>query len=376
MRSATILFAALGMFLCCASAFAQAPPGPLPPKPGVQPQQGPPQKELKEKPQIRVRVDLVHTPVTVRDDKGEIVYDLAQKDFRVFDNGVLQNIENFDLGGEPISAVLVLEASSRVEPLMAAVRKTGIIFTQTVLGPSGESAVISYDDTINSLLPLTSNQDQIEKIVSTFRMGTGGARLYDAIGQGISLLGDRPRERRRVILVVGEAYDTGSAATLGSVLREAQLANVTIYTVGLSTTAAQLRADPKPVGPQISPPGTFGLPKIPGSVQTPGTEQQRHGNMDLLALLVWLVTHATNALTDNPLELATAGTGGLHMPTYKDRTIERAMDQIGAELHAQYSLSYRPAGSAAIGYHEIKIMVARTGVKVRARPGYYIPPDS
>jgi len=48
------------------------------------------------------------------------------------------------------------------------------------------------------------------------------------------------------------------------------------------------------------------------------------------------------------------------------------VDAIGGELNAQYTLSYRPAGSDAAGYHQIKVTVDRPGVKVRTRPGYYL----
>jgi len=91
------LFALL--VLAAGTALAQAPAGPLPPRPGATIQQAP------EKPSIRVRVDLVNTPVTVRDASGEMVLNLTPGDFRVFDNGVEQRIEHFDLGGEPLSVV-------------------------------------------------------------------------------------------------------------------------------------------------------------------------------------------------------------------------------------------------------------------------------
>ena len=373
LRAEKLAVVSLALLWASTFARAQAPPGPLPPKPGVPIQQPP-----KEKPEIRVKVDLVNTPVTVRDSTGELVLDLTQRDFRVFDNGVEQRIEHFDLGGDPLSVVLVVETSSRIEALLPAVRKTGIFLTQTVLGPTGEAAVLGFDDSIQQLLPFTTDADKIEKTVATLRMGTSGARLYDALSQAVGLLRARPATRRRVIVTLAEAADTGSENKLGEVLREAQLANIMIYAVGLSTTAAELRAPPKKTGPpQISPPGTFPLPPQPGTPQTPTTEQQRHGSIDLLALAVWVVQHAANAMHEHALELAATATGGMHLATFRDRSIERAMDQIGGELHAQYSLGYRPAGTDPTGYHEIKVQVARRGVKVRSRPGYYLaPPQS
>jgi hypothetical protein len=60
----------------------------------------------------------------------------------------------------------------------------------------------------------------------------------------------------------------------------------------------------------------------------------------------------------------------------KDRSIEKAMDEIGGELHAQYTLGYRPPGDEPSGFHEIRVTVDRPGVKLRTRPGYYLPPAS
>ena len=96
-----------------------------------------------------------------------------------------------------------------------------------------------------------------------------------------------------------------------------------------------------------------------------------------MALAVWLLQHAEHAVKDNALEIATAGTGGMHVATLRDRSIEKAIDQIAAELHAQYTIAYRPTGAAPSGFHNIKVEVMRPGVTVRARPGYYLaPPES
>ena len=100
----------VGMFALTAVALsdvrAQAPDGPMIPPPGVPVQQGP----------IKIRTVLVNTPVTVRNEKGEMVNDLEEPDFRIMDNGAIQKITHFNLGGDPISLVVVVETSSRIAP--------------------------------------------------------------------------------------------------------------------------------------------------------------------------------------------------------------------------------------------------------------------
>ena len=359
---------------------AQAPTGPLPPRPGAAVQQ-PPKNDIK------VQVALVTTPVTVQDSRGAMVHDLEAKHFEVTDNGIPQKISHFDLGGDPISLVILVQTSSRIEPLMPQIRKTGILFTQTVMGPTGEAAVVGFNDSVDKLLDFTSNADKIENSIANLSVGTSGSRLYDAMSAGVEMLSDRPQAtrdnpgRRRVLLVLSEAVDDGSQKTLGEVLRQAQLANVAIYGVGLSTTRAQLEANSKPPRGTGLPVGT--LPPPPGVPNTPTLQDNRlgvaggGGPIDLMAAAVWIVQHIQSQVRGNSLEVAAAATGGASLSTFKDRSIEKAIDEIGGEQHSQYTLSYTPTHADATGYHEIKVSVTRKdakNLKIRARPGYYLTP--
>src|SRR6202521_2928708 len=350
----------------------QAPTGPIAQQPGTPVQQAPQQTK------IVTQVSLVNTPATVRDSRGQMVDTLDAKDFQITDNGVPQKITHFDLGGDPLSLVFLVETISRIAPLLPQLNKAGIVLTETVMGPNGEAAVVGFNDSVDKLQDFTTNQDAIEKIFTKLNSVTSGSKLFDAMAIGVEMLSGRPLPtadtpgRRRIMLILSEATDAGSETKLGAVLRQAQLSNVTIYSVGLSTTMAELKAPPKDTKPHVTPPGTFGRPPFPGSVQTPGSEGALYGSGDLMAVAVWAVQHIKNKITDHALELAATATGGEHIATFKNHSIENAIDEIGGELHSQYSLSYSPTGTNASGYHEIKVTVAKEGLKVRARPGYFI----
>jgi VWFA-related protein len=377
---------AIACFGCAPSLLAQTS-GPIAPQPGTAIQQAP-QRDAK----IGVSVSLVNTPITVRDNKGNMIHTLDAKDFQITDNGVAQKILHFDMGGDPLSLVVVVETSSRVTTFLPQISKAGILITQTVMGQSGEAAVIGFNDSVDKLQGFTHNADKIESVFTHLQPGTSGAKLYDAMTAGIEMLSSQPQPtsdqpgRRRVMLIISEAQDIGSGTQFGEVLRQAQLANITIYSVGLSTTRAQLQAEPRDNTPQVTPPGTFGTPPMPGTVQTPDTQAARLGSGDLGQAIIWAVKHGKDKVKGNPLELAAAGTGGEHLAAFKDRTIENAIDQIGGELHAQYSVSYAPTGTNADGYHEIKVSLVKSATKgvkdskdwkIRNRPGYYVgPPES
>ena len=361
------------------------------PRPDVPIQQAPRRSETT----IKSKVVLVNAPVTVRDSKDQIVTSLAAADFRLTDHGVPQTISHFDVGTDPLSLVVLIETSSRVAPLLPAVQKSGILITETILGANGEAAIVGFNETIDKLLPFTHNADTIQSAVAQIHASTSGSRLYDAMGIGVEMLTSRPPEtipdgclsaessmcvikppRRLVLLIVSEATDVGSQAKLGEVLRKAQLANVTIYSVGLSSTRALLQQEPKNNHIDIAPPGTYPLPPIPGKPPVPEEEDPRLNNtVDLMALAVWAVSHIADKVSAHALEVAAVATGGAHFATFKDRTIEKAFDEIGGELHTQYTLGYSPAGASDAGYHEIKVTLADPklrNLKLRSRPGYYV----
>jgi VWFA-related protein len=354
---------------------AQAPDGPMIPQPGMPVQKGPAP--------IKIRSVLVNTPVTVRNEKGDMVHDLEESDFRVTDNGALQKVTHFNLGGDPISLVVVVEMSSRIASILPQIRKSGILISQTVTGPTGEGAVVGFDDRVATLLDFTPSSDAMEKVMSGLPGGTPGTKLFDAMSKAVELLSARPEVsetelgHRRVMLVIAEAHDSGSEEKLGDVLRRAQLANITIYAVGVSSMKADLKRKPEQTGPtRATPEGTFGTPPPPGTIQTPTTDDNEHAQApSLLALAVWAVSHAKDQVTAHQLEIAATATGGLHVSTWKDRTLEKEIDEIGGELHAQYTLTYTPGGENTDGYHEISVAVLKEkerGLKVRARPGYYL----
>jgi VWFA-related protein len=359
--------------LFASGVYGQAPDGPMTPQPGL---------AVQPAPKIKLHSVLVSTPVTVRDGKGEMVNNLEESDFRVTDNGVPQRITHFDLGGDPISLVVVVETSSRIGPLLPKIRKSGILISQTVIGPTGEGAVVGFHSEVKTLLDFTNSSDAMDRTIGELQEGEEGSRLFDAMSKAVEMLSARPEVsetdlgKRRVMLVIGEAHDSGSEARLGEVLRRAQLANITIYAVGISSARADLKHKPEYREPPKAAPDTIGMPTPPGTVNTPTTEQQAEEAGSPLAaveaLAIWAVMHAKDKVTAHQLEIAAAATGGEHVPTWKDRTIEKVIDEIGGELHSQYTLSYAPTGTETEGYHEISVKVDRTDLTVRARPGYYL----
>jgi VWFA-related protein len=322
-------------------------------------------QQTSESPQardrIRSHVNEVIVPVTVTDKKGELVLDLVQTDFHLFDKGVEQSIQRFDVDADPLAVTLVVDTNLRLRAVAPVIQGMGSIFTQTVMALSGEAAVVTYGSTVEVSQPFTMDQDVVEKAIANIQFQSSESNLYDAMAKGLELLKAQPSPYRRILLVVGQSQDSYSYAKLSQVMREAQLANIVIYAIGPSSTAGDLRYG-KNESPGQRPPPTLKLPKLPPIA----------GTSPYTAMAIWLLTRGTNEISNHQLEVAAASTGGVHYRALRDGTIGTALDRIGGELHAQYVLSYVPNIDPPLGFNEIKVTVSRPNLTLRARPGYYV----
>lgn len=318
---------------------------------------------------IHVTTKEVTVPVTVTDRHGELVLDLTQADFHVLDDGIEQKIDHCELGGDPLATVLLIETNSHLQPLANSIHSLGIVFADAVMALDGEAAVITYDSTATIRQPFATAHEAVEKAIETTKFDGSEMNLYDGIATGERLLTMQPKNWHRVMLIVGESRDSGSIATLGQVVREAERADISIYVLGVSSVAADLRGNKLSVHPLK----IRGLPPItaaPCNAQVPGYGAT--GCLDLATPALWLLERGTNEIKHHQLAVAATATGGAEFGGFRESALQSALDRIGSELHAQYVLSYKPNAGSAPGFHRIRVTVSRADVSVRARPGYFL----
>lgn len=323
-----------------------------------------------------VDTTVVNIPVVVRGPKGEYIHGLEKTDFTIWDNEVKQEIQNFDISFQPISMVLCLQTSDRVDGMIDKVREMAVLFTDAVLGEFGETAIIGFDSRLKLLGEFTGDTKEVEKALNSFRIGAGGIRVSDAVYEGIRLLNKRPTNHKRVIVVIAEGQDNGSKINLGETLRTAQLNNIMVYPIYLSTLKARLK-NPPPVPSGPYPPGINPLPAVPGQVSTPTTMQQ-HRNAatpNMIPLVADLIVGVKNLIFRDALAALSAATGGDNFKPMTDEGIEEAIVRIGEDLRSQYLLSYIPNNLNAQGiYHRVEVEVPYSNADVRTKPGYFFGP--
>ena len=181
-----------------------------------------------------------------------------------------------------------------------------------------------------------------------------------------------------MLLLISEAGDNSSELRPREVLSAAEFANVVIYSIDISTLAAQIKEPPPATRSVLDnrPPGAVNLPM--GNVETATTQSQTNlGNW--VPLLKDIYDSAKSLIVPDPLKVYTTYTGGQRYPFKNQRDLDRAVSDLGQELHSQYLLTYRPTNQDEAGYHNIVITVLKPGLYIRARDGYYwagTKPDS
>jgi VWFA-related protein len=223
----------------------------------------------------------------------------------------------------------------------------------------------------------TSETEKIDKALKAITIGSEAARLSDAVYEGIRLLIQRPQNHRKVIVVISESQNNGSEVRLGETLRTAQIHEILVYPVRLSTLSARVTRNPPPQQGPL-PPGVVVGPHVPGTASTPTAQQQHRVDAtgNVIPVVIDLVRGVKNLIFSNPLELLAKGTGGDDYSPRTEDGLQEAIAKIGEDLRSQYLLSYRPNNLNESGiFHRIRVEVNYNGLNVRARPGYWQGPS-
>ncbi len=322
-----------------------------------------------DKADISITTHFVMTPVTVTDRRGNIINGLTVKDFRLEDNKKPQSITE-DVAIHPISMVIAVQANLEVEKMLPMIQKLASSIQAQVLGDDGEAAVLQFDHRIITLTDFTSDPDKLAASFKKLKVGSAQSRLNDATIEGINLLRKRPDSRRKVLLLISESGDKSSELRPREVLSAAEFANVVIYSIDISKTMAQITAPPPETHSVLDnrPPGAVYLGG--GNVETATTQSQN--NMGNWAPLVKdIYDSAKGVFVPNPLKVYTTYTGGQQYPFKSQKDLDRAVSDLGQELHSQYLLTYRPSNQDEAGYHNIVVRVLKPDLYIRARDGYY-----
>jgi VWFA-related protein len=295
---------------------------------------------------IRTNVHLVLVPTTVTSKRGDLIDGLAAGDFIVTDDGVRQKVrmDTSDTVQAPVSLVVLVQSSGISTPALARIRQVGPMIQPLVIGQRGQAAVIAYDTDVRVYQEFTSDSTKIREAFENIVPRTiKQAKLIDALIEGMKMLGTRPENYRRIMIVLGESRDRGSKQKLAEAVETAQRAGVVIYSLTYSAEG------------QAWTSSSEDDPSMPGDADYIGA-----------------IKEVSRLATKNDANAFARATGGRHLSFLTEKSLQAAMARLGEEIHSQYLLSFVPTDTKNLGVHRIEVKIAKfPNAVVRARAGYW-----
>jgi len=330
-------------------------------------------QEPANDPTFKGTVTVIVAPTTVTDRDGNYVHDLKPSQFVLYDNDKPQSI-TVDESFAPISLVVAIQADAKVEAVIPKIQKIGTLLTNLMAGEQGEVAILAFDHRMQLLQDFTTEPTKIQEALKKLRPGSSSSRMIDAVEQSSRMLKSRPKERRRVVLMICESRDKGSEGKLRETLTTTQIDNVQVYALNMSRLYTETMTNPAVPRPDPIPPGARHMPG--GGANTPTTTAQLTGSQGYGANFVPLFTEifrdAKGIFVDNPVEVFTKYTGGKETGFLSQKSLENAVADIGREIHSQYLISYNPDTKLEGGFHTIHVEVRGGKYEARTRPGYWL----
>jgi VWFA-related protein len=321
---------------------------------------------------ISVTTTAVEVPVVVKDSKGQQVYGLNWRDFRIFENNVRQRMTVFTVDPYPLSIAYVIDQSVTADVMNQVNTSLGAI--QGSLAPYDDVAVFTYNNGAKELTgftgaqshrleavlalskatgremsvpvtsgplagcSITSNGDCVDPNIQQGR-SAGGAQfmqlpkeihtLNDAILRAATELSHRPRGRRRIVYVISDGKEYGSKASTKEVIQYLQTNKIAVYATLVGDSA-------------------------------------RWGEGYLSRF------HVPFEMNNNILLRYARETGGQLDAERGANGIEKSYAKLADEARNQYTLVYNSHQPFIDGkYRSIEVRVDRPNVEVTAKRGYY-----
>jgi len=310
----------------------EPPPPPPPPKP----------KKIEGMPDysIQVSVPLVEVPVMVTTKDGQFISSLKKENFKIFEDGVQQNISNFTVSEAPITAVLLVEYAATNYSFMIEALRASYSFAQS-LKKDDWVAVEYYDMHPYILVDFTQDKMAIFGALNQLRIpGFSETNLFDALYDTLDRI-DR-LEGHKYIILISTGFDSFSKLNLDQITKKIKTTkDVTIFPISIGWTLREYCE----VNHCTSATRGAGIPV---------------SQMDYLQ-------------ADNEMQTFARLTGGrFYQPRFQAEYPEVFHD-IAGDIRNQYQITYHPSNPKLDGsYRKLKVeVIAPDGgpLKVRDQKG-------
>ncbi len=314
---------------------------------------------------IKVETNLVTMPVSVLDRNGRFVSGLMQRDFKIFENGIEQEVGFFQSVEQPFTVVLMIDVSPSTAYQIDQIHQAAITFVDQ-LRPVDKVMVVAFDEDFHILTRATNNRAQLHTAIRRAQWGNGTS-IYTAmdrvLNRELSLI-----EGRKAVVIFTDGVDTTSRrANFESTVKDAEESDVLIYPIRYNTQRDYGRSTGGGVyrGPTSRRGGGWG--DVLGVILGGGTITMGGGGGSAGT------SPGEYARGKDYLETLAKNSGGRPFEADTLYNLDAAFAGIAEELRRQYSLGYYPADPGNPGDRkQIRVQVQRPGLVVRAKTSYIV----
>lgn len=296
-------------------------------------------EEVDEDDIVRVDTELVTVNMSVIDRSTyRGMTGLKQEDFKVYEDGVQQQIAHFDAASAPFNLVLLIDLSGSTQDVVKLIREAALHFVNAAR-PADRISVITFASSAVIVSPLTNDREALRRRINAIEQPRGSTKLYDALNSAIDEVLKGARDsRRNAIVLMSDGLDStlpnvagdGSALGYNELLGRVREFDGVLYTLWLETETEYSSLSALDVQPE-----TFDL---------------AHDRMQ---------------------ELAETG-GGIFYEVEKLEDLAGAYERVVADLGTVYSIGYRPTNRLRNGkWRSIRVAVSRPNAAARGKRGYY-----
>jgi len=342
-------------------------------------------EEYGEGDTLRVDTTLVSLPVSVMDRDGKFIPNLRKEDFRIWENGVEQQVAYFASTEKPFTVALVLDTSGSTRNKLEEIQDAAIAFVEQ-LRPDDKVMVVAFNDKIRVLSEPTNDRFILRDAIRETEAGSG-TRLYDAVDMIINQYFNRIEGRKALVLFTDGVDTTSHRADYESTVRDAEELDALIYPVEYDTFSDM-----------VSMGG--GWPGRRGGRHGGGSSGNNGGNNgggsvidDIFSIILG------GGVTINGGGGGRGGHGsgtsreeyergdqylhdlarvtGARLYNAEQQNLDYAFHSVAEELRRQYSLGYYPKAKPVAGERRgIRVRVDRPELVVRTRESYIFQPNA
>lgn len=268
----------------------------------------------------RIDVDLVEVYVAVTDRQGRAVEGLDQKDFRLLEEGVGQDIASFaETVDLPVTIGLALDSSASMFVKLPIVGRAAGSFVERFLRPRDRAFVVGFGGTPQ--LAQATSPDGAALVEAIERLTPDG---QTAIWEGIvySLVQLQGASGQKALVVYTDGADEDDTFSYETALRFARRVGVPVYVILANNEIVRTEGR------------ALGVRRFVSRVR----------------------------------RLAESVGGRVYLAHYDD-DLDKIYAEIGRDLRSQYLLSFYPRGEAK-GWRRLKVVVP-DGHEARAAAGYF-----